>query len=498
MNKNYFGITDTGKIRDNNEDTFIAQITEANDYIIACVIDGVGGYSGGEIAAEITKFSVLEHLSKPEGDIIERMKAAIAGADKKIVAEKLQDKELENMACVLTLAVIDLKNNLFFYAHVGDTRLYLLRDNSLVKITKDQSFVGFMEDSGRLTEEQAMKHPKRNEINKALGFGANIAAQPDYIETGQSPFLPGDILLLCSDGLSDMVNRQELTSILATEDELEYKASELISAANQNGGLDNITAVLVANTNKKVVYEATKPTITARPVSKRKSRIDSEPELPYEEIKIKESPEPAFQSVNPPTSVIEAPALPKSNRGLVIILSALTLIFLSSTAYLYWLYNNHPLTAVSPKTLTEITEKRNTKEILLQDTLNKLKGQTLVLSDSLFPSPIILHQPLVFNKDSIYLRGEKELIIISDSLYRGVAIDIKPKSKLVQLRNISFENFNTAISTGDNVLILKNVKFSNCPNTVQSTFNLQNKRYINGKIPLSVFSADSLPLKATD
>jgi hypothetical protein len=176
----------------------------------------------------------------------------------------------------------------------------------------------------------------------------------------------------------------------------------------------------------------------------------------------------------------------------------LTLIFLSSTAYLYWLYNNHPSTAVSPKTLTEITEKRNTKEILLQDTLNKLKGQTLVLSDSLFPSPIILHQPLVFNKDSIYLRGEKELIIISDSLYRGVAIDIKPKSKLVQLRNISFENFNTAISTGDNVLILKNVKFSNCPNTVQSTFNLQNKRYINGKIPLSVFSADSLPLKATD
>lgn len=121
MNKNYFGITDTGKIRDNNEDTFIAKITADNDFIIACVIDGVGGYSGGEIAAEIARFSVLEHLSKPEGDILETMKVAIAAADKKIIAEKQQDKELENMACVLTLAIVDLKNNLFYYAHVGDT-----------------------------------------------------------------------------------------------------------------------------------------------------------------------------------------------------------------------------------------------------------------------------------------------------------------------------------------------------------------------------------------
>lgn len=113
MNRNYFGITDTGKVRDNNEDTFIAEITAANDFIIACVIDGVGGYSGGEIAAEIAKFSVLEHLSKPKGDLLETMKNAIAAADAKIVAEKLQDKELENMACVLTLAVVDLKKQSF-------------------------------------------------------------------------------------------------------------------------------------------------------------------------------------------------------------------------------------------------------------------------------------------------------------------------------------------------------------------------------------------------
>jgi serine/threonine protein phosphatase PrpC len=498
MNRNYFGITDTGKVRDNNEDTFIAEITAANDFIIACVIDGVGGYSGGEIAAEIAKFSVLEHLSKPTGDLLENMKTAIVAADAKIVAEKLQDKELENMACVLTLAVVDLKNNLFYYAHVGDTRLYLLRDNSLVKITKDQSFVGFMEDSGRLTEEQAMKHPKRNEINKALGFGANLTEQEDYIEIGQSPFLPGDLLLLCSDGLSDMVNREDLTGILTTEDSLEYKASELILAANKNGGLDNITAVLVANTNKKPVYEATKPSPATKPSSKRKTPVVA-PELPYEEMKVAKAPEQILESIINPIETPSPLNTPeKSGKGLIILLSILCILFISSTAYLYWLYNNHPATAVQPKRLTEVTENRSTIEIKLQDTLNKLQGQTLILSDSLFPSPIVLHQPLTFNKDSIFIRAEKELVIISDSLYKGVAIDIKPRSKFVQLRNIAFENFNTAISTSNNALVLRNVKFSNCPNSVQSIYNLENKKYVNGKIPFSSFSADSLPLKPTE
>jgi len=498
MNKNYFGITDTGKVRDNNEDTFIAEITSSDNLIIACVIDGVGGYSGGEIAAEIAKFCVLEHLSKSSINLPERMKNAIVAADAKIVAEKLQVKELENMACVLTLAVVDLKNNLFHYAHVGDTRLYLLRDNTLVKITKDQSFVGFMEDSGRLTEEQAMKHPKRNEINKALGFGANVAEQLDYIEVGQSPFLPGDLLLLCSDGLSDMVNREDITNILTATGDLEQKAAELIAAANQNGGLDNITAVLVANTNKKSTYEATKPDSIVKVPVKRKNPRTPEPEIPYNQ-----KPDEVVEMQVAEYEIPKQTALPgyedqKTGKGLVIGLSVLCVLLLASTIYLYWMYNNHPSNSIKPKTLTEVTEKRNTKEIMLQDTLNKLKGQTLILSDSLFPSPIILHQPLVFNNDSIFIRAEKELLIISDSLYKGVAIDIKPKSKFVQLRNIVFENFNTAILTSNNALVLRNVKFTNCPNAIQSTYNLETKKYISGRIPFSSFSADSIPLKPTE
>ena len=106
-----------------------------------------------------------------------------------------------------------------------------------------------------------MNHPKRNEINKALGFNREITAEEDFIETGESPFLAGDILLLCSDGLSDMVNNAAITSILSGPGTLEARANELVAAANNNGGKDNITVVLVQNTTKPLKQKATKPAV---------------------------------------------------------------------------------------------------------------------------------------------------------------------------------------------------------------------------------------------
>lgn len=190
MTESFFGITDTGKLRDNNEDNFIAQKVLNKQFIAACVIDGVGGYEGGEIAAQIAHDAILDYLRIPSGDVVTMMKEAVKAANEKIYTEKQQHPDRKQMACVLTLALVDPKNNQFYYAHVGDTRLYLLRGNSLVKVTKDHSFVGFLEDSGRLSEADAMSHPKRNEIDKALGFDAQISINADYIETGNSPFLP--------------------------------------------------------------------------------------------------------------------------------------------------------------------------------------------------------------------------------------------------------------------------------------------------------------------
>src|SRR5215213_8081401 len=210
MAENFFGITDRGKIRENNEDTFIAGKIAGGKLIAACVIDGVGGYEGGEVAARIARESIIEHLYNTTSDLTTALSHALIVSNEKIYRENQQRNQQEPMACVLTLAVADVEGNQFQYAHVGDTRLYLLRDETLVKVTHDHSFVGFLEDSGRLSEEEAMKHPKRNEINKALGFDPQIQSYADYIETGTSPFLPGDLLLLCSDGLTDMVNAADI------------------------------------------------------------------------------------------------------------------------------------------------------------------------------------------------------------------------------------------------------------------------------------------------
>ena len=266
----YFGITDTGLVRDNNEDAFIAQRIMGNRFVIGCAIDGVGGYSGGEVAAALAREAILNYFSVPSGDAISMMKEAFVHANEKILAEKQREKEYESMACVVTLALVDLENNIFYYAHVGDTRLYLLRDRSLVKVSKDHSFVGFLEDTGRLTEEEAMAHPKRNEINKALGFADGVS-EPDYIETGQSPFLPGDVLLLCSDGLTDLVANNEMTALLTGKGSLKEKATALVAAANAKGGKDNITVVLVKNDKKPTKQVATKPILPEKKTKLRKN-----------------------------------------------------------------------------------------------------------------------------------------------------------------------------------------------------------------------------------
>ncbi len=478
MKKNYFGLTDTGKVRDNNEDTFIAETTAGADLIIACVIDGVGGYSGGEIASSIARQKILEGIGRPTNDLPMLMKTAIIAADAQIMAEKQRVRDYESMACVLTLAVVDLKRNQFHYAHVGDTRLYLLRDRSLIKISKDQSFVGFMEDSGRLTEEQAMKHPKRNEINKALGFGAQIASQEDYIEVGSSPFLPGDLILLCSDGLSDMLNRHEITKILLGEGDLEHQARELIRAANGNGGLDNITVVLVKNGNESLIHEVTKPALTTlkktteRPIAEAESILQT----------------PVADHVVP-TTIREQ----QRSKGIVGFLIVLCIVLFGICLYLFWIHTKAQ-NSITQQPLSSTNNLRNAQEIKLQDTINKMKGNILIISDSLFSSPITLTEELVFNRDTLFIKSRKELLIKADSTFKGNAIVIKPVGKYIFLENLTFNNFSTAISAHNNELVLKNIRFNDCANAISSDYPFPQGKFINGKISRNTFKIDSLAI----
>ena len=438
MAENFFGITDTGKIRDNNEDSFIAQPVLNNQLIVACVIDGVGGYEGGEVAAAIAKENILKSFKNLSGDIVNTMRAAFASANEKIYKEKLESGKNSSMACVVTLAVVDIKNNKFYYAHVGDTRLYLLRDRSLVKVTKDQSFVGFLEDSGRLSEEEAMNHPKRNEINKALGFDQQASLTGDYIETGESPFLPADTILLCSDGLTDMVNAGEITSILVKKISLEQKGKELIAAANNAGGKDNITAVLVQNNKRPVKQEAKKPVLV------KKKDVEKIQEPPKEAPKI--IPKPAIE-------------ITKTNTGLVKVLSVLCLLFLLGFIWLWWRQDrNESVGATTPKTV------KNAQEIRLQALINGSINDTVLINDSTLGPSIYLTDTLWIRRDSLYLKGTDNASLIRHSSYgTGPAIMVTPQCRSIVLDSITLKDFNIGILTSNHsALQLKNTQFKNC------------------------------------
>jgi serine/threonine protein phosphatase PrpC len=470
MTDKFFGITDTGKVRQNNEDTFIATEAEGNRYIIACVIDGVGGYAGGEIAAELTREAILERLEKPSDDIISMAIDAFRLANEHIIAEKQGAKGHEQMSCVSTLAIADIQNNQFYYAHVGDTRLYLFRDGSLVKISHDQSFVGYLEENGRLTEAEAMNHPKRNEINKALGFESDIEKDSDYIETGQSPFLSGDLLLLCSDGLTDLVTSGEITSILSEKLSLKDKGQLLIDAANHLGGKDNITVVLVHN-NKVAPKHTTR--------SKEKDTQPGDAETVVKK-------QPSTPEVNP------APVQQKSN-GIVWILVVLLLIFIGISGYLYY-YPPFPARAPKEMAPVAVIKLANPQEIKLQKAIDQVKGKILILSDTAFKSPVIISRAITLNKDSLTIKAKGKIVLQCDSAYKGAAMVLSPKCKSITLDSLSFANFSIGVSFANSALQLKNMRFLNCTQALRNEFALADKKYINGKLAPVVLKTDSLPI----
>ena len=426
----FYGITDTGKLRDNNEDTFIAEVG-ANKMIIGAVIDGVGGYSGGEIAAKIAKDTLLESLMQESKDPVISLLKGIKLSNTKIYEERIHVKEHDKMACVLTVALADITNNTFYYAHVGDTRLYLFRDGRLIKVTQDHSVVGFLEETGRLSEEEAMRHPKRNEINKALGFEVHKSDEANFIDSGSSPFLPGDTLLLCSDGLTDMITHSSISSILSQEKNVEQKAKELIDAANNAGGKDNITVVLIQNNKLPTEHIAIKPESVIKdiPQSFSKQEITVKPlEKEVAEIKVKGRNSLKIMSLS------------------VILLITILLI----------LYNRSSKNNFSP---VVVSEKKNFIQKALQDSLSFSKSKTINVNKG--ADPLYISDSLFINRDSVHIAGNG-IVLVSDSLYKGAAFVIGPLVKYVLFDSLTFENFNTGIYVKQKGLHLKNVQFEHC------------------------------------
>ena len=231
--------TDVGKVRRVNEDYYGTKETLNGEVVVVC--DGMGGHAGGETASRLAVESIIASLnSKLSADPLNALNEALLYANQVILDYALQHPELKGMGT--TCVVLLLKDNCGYYAHVGDSRIYLYTKNHLQQLTKDHSFVQSLVDAGAISPQDAESHPRKNEITNALGLER---MQPPTL--CQNPCKPrqGDILLLCSDGLTGMVSDQQIQELLGSKKELYDKAKELVQLANSAGGIDNITLQLV-------------------------------------------------------------------------------------------------------------------------------------------------------------------------------------------------------------------------------------------------------------
>lgn len=269
----YYGETNVGKIRTNNEDAFIAQTIWSNRYILCVAIDGVGGYEGGEVAAQIAQEYIPKHLAGLLRDNpLDALKEAVVEANNRICEARHQDSMRPNMGCVLSAGIIELDENVIDVVHVGDSRIYRYEDGVLKKITHDHSLVGYREEIGELTEEEAMNHPQRNIIDRLLGDELHTTTDRGFFEASKWPLKDNTQLLFCSDGLTDLVTSAEITEILDKPISPEEKTKQLIDKANSKGGKDNITVVLAVANNpmskpKPTVVEAPKAKSSAEPAT---------------------------------------------------------------------------------------------------------------------------------------------------------------------------------------------------------------------------------------
>lgn len=241
----YYGATDLGRVRTNNEDTLIAQEIWDNHHLLFAVIDGMGGYEGGEVAAKLARDTIIKYLEDfPNGNNLELLKLAIINANNEIMRYKEVVPKYNHMGCVLTAVLIELDNSIINVVHIGDARLYQYLDGQIQKLTHDHSYVGSLEESGRLTEEEAMHHPHRNIIHRFLGDTFHMYDDQEFVDAAIFPLLSDSQLLLCSDGLYDMVTSTETCQILQKTITPEEKTQMLIAIANATGGKDNITVIV--------------------------------------------------------------------------------------------------------------------------------------------------------------------------------------------------------------------------------------------------------------
>lgn len=251
---NYYGITDIGCKRENNEDNFIT-FKVANNAVMLIVCDGMGGEAGGNIASDLAIkgfCSELEEQAAPfivdgffksddvHTDVPMLLDNAIASANFEVWQRAQEEKELRGMGTTLVGVFLVEGSDTAWSVNVGDSRLYKLEDEQVKQLTKDHSYVQYLVDTGKITAAEAEFRHDRNIITRAVGISVSVEADIAEFDIGR-----GDVLLLCSDGLSGMLTSDEIGGVVCRSGvSLEEKANKLVLLSNDAGGDDNITVIL--------------------------------------------------------------------------------------------------------------------------------------------------------------------------------------------------------------------------------------------------------------
>ena len=226
----YAGATDTGRTRRRNEDSYVVAPP------LFCVADGMGGAQAGEVASRLAAAAVEEVVDEGGRSGPERVTSLIQEANRRVYERSSVDPTVSGMGTTITVALVEEGVTI---GHVGDSRAYLVRGGILTQLTEDHSLVNELVKSGKLSREEAEQHPQRSVITRALGTDPDVDVDAFTVDAQ-----PGDLFLLCSDGLTSMVDNEEILALLEkNRDDLKGATKSLLTAANRGGGEDNITAV---------------------------------------------------------------------------------------------------------------------------------------------------------------------------------------------------------------------------------------------------------------
>ena len=331
-------VSDTGRRRRHNEDQYVCVPP------LFAVADGMGGAQAGEVASGLAA-AVLNEAA-PDGERDERGEERVARliqeANRRVFQRSNEDASTSGMGTTMTVALVD--GDTIAFGHVGDSRAYRIRNDKLEQLTDDHSLVGELVRSGRLSPEEAESHPQRSVITRALGTEPDVDVDTFTVEAE-----PGDVYLICSDGLTDMVPPRELEALLVGRtDDLDVAARALVDAANEGGGEDNITVVLfqiAANSPASSEVTMESPAVT---LPEPEAEADSEDTLsgldPFPAVDTAvisaETVEEQLQQLEPPPEPAPAaepaappPARPRRRLGPLI---ALVVVIAAIGVLVYW------------------------------------------------------------------------------------------------------------------------------------------------------------------